>query len=100
MKFIQFELAIAENAALEQQFSTGALSHTCTCVYAGPQTNPMCCSTVPTKDQVLVPETLLKKRKSQEKARAEKQAEIENKKKVSSSRFGSARWGRRDAYHI
>jgi hypothetical protein len=24
----QFELAIAENAALEQQFSTGALSHT------------------------------------------------------------------------
>jgi len=46
-----------------------------------------CHSTVPTKDQVLVPETLLKKRKSQEKARAEKQAEIENKKKVSSSAF-------------
>ena len=41
------------------------------------------CSTVPTKDQVLVPETLLKKRKSQEKARAEKAAEIEQKKKVS-----------------
>ena len=40
-------------------------------------------STVPTKDQVLVPETLLKKRKSQEKARAEKTALIERKKKVS-----------------
>ncbi|KAJ2903682.1 hypothetical protein MKZ38_009521 [Zalerion maritima] len=42
-----------------QQFSTGALSHTA----------------------VLVPETLLKKRKSQEKARAEKAAEIGAKKK-------------------
>ena len=31
----------------------------------------------------MVPETLLKKRKSQEKARAEKAAEIEQKKKVS-----------------
>lgn len=41
------------------------------------------CSSVPTKDQVLVPETLLKKRKSQEKARAEKAAETEKKKKVS-----------------
>ena len=41
------------------------------------------CSTVATKDQVLVPETILKKRKSQEKARAEKAAEIEQKKKVS-----------------
>lgn len=39
-------------------------------------------SSVPTQDQVLVPETLLKKRKSQEKARAEKSAEIEQKKKV------------------
>jgi hypothetical protein len=37
---------------------------------------------VPTQDQVLVPETLLKKRKSQEKARAEKSAEIEKKKAV------------------
>lgn len=41
------------------------------------------CSSVPTKDQVLVPETLLKKRKSQEKARAERSAEVEKKKKVS-----------------
>jgi large subunit ribosomal protein L7e len=39
-------------------------------------------SSVPTKEQVLVPETLLKKRKSQEKARAEKSAEIADKKKV------------------
>ena len=40
-------------------------------------------SSVPTKDQVLVPETLLKKRKSQEKARAERRAEAEKKKQVS-----------------
>lgn len=40
-------------------------------------------STVPTNDQILVPETLLKKRKSQEKARAEKSAEADKKKKVS-----------------
>ena len=39
--------------------------------------------TVPTKDQVLVPETLLKKRKSQEKAREQRNAEIEKRKKVS-----------------
>jgi large subunit ribosomal protein L7e len=39
-------------------------------------------TTVPTKDQVTVPETLLKKRKSQEKARAEKSAEIDKKKKA------------------
>jgi hypothetical protein len=38
--------------------------------------------TVPTNDQILVPETLLKKRKSQEKARAERASEIEKKKKV------------------
>ncbi|KAI1463315.1 60S ribosomal protein L7 [Daldinia caldariorum] len=39
-------------------------------------------TTVPTKDQVLVPETLLKKRKSQEKARAEKSTELEQRKKL------------------
>jgi len=39
--------------------------------------------TVPTKDQVLVPETLLKKRKSQEKAREQRNADIEKRKKVS-----------------
>lgn len=44
-----------------------------------------CHSSVPTKDQVLVPETLLKKRKSQEAARAERRAEAEKKKKVGSS---------------
>jgi large subunit ribosomal protein L7e len=42
----------------------------------------MSAATVPTNDQILVPETLLKKRKSQEKARAEKLAEIETKKKA------------------
>ena len=38
---------------------------------------------VPTKDQILVPETLLNKRKSQEKERADKAQEREQKKKVS-----------------
>lgn len=38
---------------------------------------------VPTQDQVLVPETLLKKRKSQEKARAERNSAIEKRKAVS-----------------
>ena len=40
-------------------------------------------STVPTKDQVLVPETLLKKRKSQEQSRAVRREEAEKKKQVS-----------------
>jgi len=39
--------------------------------------------TVPTKDQVLVPETLLKKRKSQEKAREQRNADVDKRKKVS-----------------
>lgn len=39
-------------------------------------------SSVPSNDQVLVPETLLKKRKSQEKARAERTAAQEKKKAV------------------
>lgn len=40
------------------------------------------CRSVPTEDEILVPETLLKKRKSQEKAREERSAEVEKKKKV------------------
>ena len=40
------------------------------------------CRTVPTEDEILVPETLLKKRKSQEKSREERSAELEKKKKV------------------
>ena len=39
-------------------------------------------ATVPTKDQVLVPETLLKKRKSQEQARAVRREELEKKKQA------------------
>ncbi|CAI4219167.1 unnamed protein product [Parascedosporium putredinis] len=39
-------------------------------------------SSVPTRDDILVPETLLKKRKSQEKARAERAAETEQQKKA------------------
>ena len=44
-------------------------------------------STVPTQEQVLVPETLLKKRKSQEQARAVAREEAEKKKAVSVYRF-------------
>ena len=40
---------------------------------------------MPTEDEILVPETLLKKRKSQEKAREERSAELEKKKKVGHS---------------
>ncbi|PKS10034.1 hypothetical protein jhhlp_004659 [Lomentospora prolificans] len=46
---------------------------------------PALCSiprSVPTRDDILVPETLLKKRKSQEKARAERAAELEQQKKA------------------
>ncbi|KAJ5604913.1 hypothetical protein N7510_010067 [Penicillium lagena] len=39
-------------------------------------------ASIPTKDQVLVPETLLKKRKSQEQARAERRAEADKKKQA------------------
>lgn len=52
--------------------------------YVGLRTNLSCInSSVPTSNQVLVPETLLKKRKSQEKARAERNAAAEKKKTVS-----------------
>ncbi|PVH85508.1 60S ribosomal protein L7 [Cadophora sp. DSE1049] len=43
---------------------------------------------VPTNDQILVPETLLKKRKSQEKAREERTAELEKKKKAQKEKRG------------
>jgi len=45
-------------------------------------------STVPTEDQILVPETLLKKRKSQEKAREERLAEQQKKKKANKEKRG------------
>ncbi|KAL8946522.1 MAG: hypothetical protein Q9222_007091 [Ikaeria aurantiellina] len=45
-------------------------------------------TTVPTEDQILVPETLLKKRKSQEKAREERSAELEKKKKAAKEKRG------------
>ncbi|KAF4624705.1 hypothetical protein G7Y89_g13470 [Cudoniella acicularis] len=45
-------------------------------------------TSVPTADQILVPETLLKKRKSQEKAREEKSAELEKKRKVQKEKRG------------
>ena len=44
---------------------------------------------MPTEDEILVPETLLKKRKSQEKAREERSAELEKKKKVGSTFFST-----------
>ena len=46
----------------------------------GPTNNP--CRNVPTQNDILVPETLLKKRKSQEKERAEKAEQREARKKV------------------
>merc|ERR1711977_400070 len=45
-------------------------------------------SSVPTNDQILVPESLLKKRKSQEKAREERTAELEKKKKAQKEKRG------------
>lgn len=42
---------------------------------------------VPTVNEILVPETLLKKRKSQEKQREERSAELDKKKKVSALLF-------------
>ncbi|KAL8871069.1 MAG: hypothetical protein Q9174_003021 [Haloplaca sp. 1 TL-2023] len=45
-------------------------------------------TSVPTEDQILVPETLLKKRKSQEKAREEQSAEREKKKKALKEKRG------------
>ncbi|KAI2612593.1 60S ribosomal protein L7 [Hypoxylon fragiforme] len=45
-------------------------------------------TTVPTKDQILVPETLLKKRKSQEKARAEKLEKAQEQKKLGKEKRG------------
>ncbi|KAJ6787604.1 hypothetical protein PWT90_05005 [Aphanocladium album] len=44
--------------------------------------------TVPTNDHVLVPETLLKKRKSQEKARAERTAALQKKKASNKEKRG------------
>jgi large subunit ribosomal protein L7e len=44
--------------------------------------------TVPTQNDVLVPETLLKKRKSQEKARAERTAEQDKRKKANKEKRG------------
>jgi hypothetical protein len=49
---------------------------------------------VPTKDQILVPETLLKKRKSQEKAREQRTAEIEKRKKVGYTNLAQLAWWR------
>ncbi|KAM0800021.1 60S ribosomal protein L7 [Usnea florida] len=45
-------------------------------------------TSVPTEDEILVPETLLKKRKSQEKAREERSAEFEKKKKAQKEKRG------------
>ncbi|RMZ92703.1 hypothetical protein DV736_g7, partial [Chaetothyriales sp. CBS 134916] len=43
-------------------------------------------SSVPTKDQILVPETLLKKRKSQEKAREQQRTAAEERKKANKAK--------------
>merc|ERR1712014_123854 len=51
-------------------------------------------TSIPTKDQVLVPETLLKKRKSQDKERAEKQQQRETKKKETKQKRDKIRLSR------
>jgi large subunit ribosomal protein L7e len=48
----------------------------------------MASTTVPTLNDILVPETLLKKRKSQEKARAERAAEQDKRKKANKEKRG------------
>ncbi|KAL2048652.1 hypothetical protein N7G274_000564 [Stereocaulon virgatum] len=45
-------------------------------------------TSVPVEDEILVPETLLKKRKSQEKAREERSAELEKRKKAQKEKRG------------
>jgi len=55
--------------------------------------------TVPTQNDILVPETLLKKRKSQEKARAERAAALEKRKQVGRSLFFYSPLRRNDAKH-
>jgi hypothetical protein len=52
---------------------------------------------VPTQNDILVPETLLKKRKSQEKARAERAAEQDKRKQVGPLLLLSVIMGRYDA---
>jgi hypothetical protein len=47
---------------------------------------------VATKDQILVPETLLKKRKAQEKSREKNIAELEKRKKVGHRNIFEWRW--------
>ncbi|KAH8821564.1 60S ribosomal protein L7 [Xylogone sp. PMI_703] len=69
IKIIHVESTLCENVAPLLQFSLGALFHTLI-------------------DQILVPETLLKKRKSQEKARQERAAELEKKRKIQKEKRG------------
>lgn len=82
---IHLESAKARMSRYSYNSRPGALLHTMVC---WTRTNLRCaCRTVPTNDQILVPESLLKKRKSQEKARAERTAATEKKKAVSTSPF-------------
>lgn len=69
---------MSENAALAAVLSLGVTSYMMI-----DYTDIGCYSTVPTEDHVLVPETLLKKRKSQEKAREARSEELAKKKEVS-----------------
>jgi large subunit ribosomal protein L7e len=76
-----------QNVALQQHFSHRR-SVPYPPRYAGLRTNLNDCSTVPTNDQIQVPESLLKKRKSQEKARAERTAILEKKKAANKEKRG------------
>lgn len=74
------------NAALSYNSLLGAFHS-----YYSKQTILTCsgyCRSVPTQDQILVPETLLKKRKSQEKQREERSAELDKKRKAQKEKRG------------
>nr|POE94227.1 60s ribosomal protein l7 [Quercus suber] len=72
----------SELSILCSRFTSRASPSTLT-TYHISEMAPTVKSSVPTKDQILVPETLLKKRKSQEKERAEKAETREATKKAS-----------------
>ncbi len=55
---------------------------------------------MPTQDQILVPETLLKKRKSQEKAREQRAADLDKKKKVGHTLATPMHFFGDDKYHL
>ena len=81
----------SENVALKLQFFTRRV-YSLLCKQAILTLGSWLYRTVPTEDEIMVPETLLKKRKSQEKAREERSAEQDKRKKVSHLFFSYMLW--------